>query len=87
MESHLSVTLNHELEIKIALTQICTDSHHMVLCWLRSNATCLMMFVTNHVDKIEELVGVANWHWISTKDNVADDETRDTQYVDISPGS
>ena len=45
------------------------------------------MFVVNRVGKIEELVGITNWRWLSTKDNVVDDATRDMQDIDLSPSS
>ena len=86
MGSHLTATLNRELDITIVSTIFWTDSS-TVLCWLWSNTIRFKMFVANWVGEIEELVGVTNWRWISSKDNVADDATRDTPNVDLSRNS
>ena len=58
-----------------------------VLCWFRSNVNRFKAFIANRVGKIEELVGIVNWQWLSTKDNVTDDAKWDTQDVDLSPSS
>ena len=86
MGSCLAATLKKEFDIKIASTQFWMESQ-MVLHWIRSNETRYKMFVANHIGEIEELVGVTDWHWVPTMDNVADDATLDTSDVDISPDS
>lgn len=49
-----------------------------VLHWLKENKRKYKTFVANRVGEILESTTPAQWNWVSTYHNVADDGTRDT---------
>jgi len=65
---------NHELVIDDLY--LWTDSR-TVLCWLRSENRQFKQFVGFRVGEILEQTDVCSWHWVPTKQNPADEATRD----------
>ncbi|XP_065094629.1 uncharacterized protein LOC135715158 [Ochlerotatus camptorhynchus] len=63
-----------------------TDSRD-VLCWLRSDHRRYSKFVGARVGEILESTEQAEWLWVPTKQNVADDGTKWQRTPDLSPSS
>jgi len=82
----LLATLKEELELKIDRVVYWTDSI-TVLRWLRSEARRFKTFVALRVGEILETTELEQWKWVPTKENVADELTRDLDPADLSPNS
>ncbi|XP_073960633.1 uncharacterized protein [Choristoneura fumiferana] len=50
-----------------------------VLAWLRADARSFKPFVAHRVAELEETTAGAEWRWVPSAHNVADDATRDLQ--------
>jgi hypothetical protein len=83
--ARLSSQIVKEIGVKISSTSFWTDSR-TVLCWINSTKS-LTSFVANRVGEILELTESTNWKWITTKENVADDATRDNNDINFSCNS
>lgn len=86
MGARMASTIKKELEIKITSQIFWTDSF-TVICWLRNDARRFKQFVSHRLGEILEETDVADWRWIPTKLNIADDATRDHLPTDLSENS
>ena len=82
LAARLAETIKGHHDIKIHSTIFWTDSK-TVLCWLRSDARNFKPFVSHRIGEILDLTDVSDWRWIPTKENVADDATRDLHPTDL----
>ena len=80
MATRLHKTLKEEHSIQLGDTIFWTDSR-TVLCWLNSDARKYKQFVGHRIGEILESTDVSQWRWIPTKQNVADEATRDQSPV------
>ena len=64
-----------ECEYKISRRYLWSDSS-TVLGWIRSEPRTRQVFVAHRLGEIAELTSVAEWHWVPSKENPADDATR-----------
>lgn len=86
MGVRLTDMIKQELELVIQDVIYWTDSS-TVLKWIRSDAKDFKHFVAHRLGEILELSDVSQWRWVPTKENVADDATRDNQKSDLSATS
>ena len=86
MASRLATFIKAELEISVREIHFWSDSM-TVIRWLRSDARNYKISVAHRVGEILELTDVADWHWIPTKENVADDATRYDKPAELSASS
>ena len=86
MASRIAQTVRMEHETTINKCHFWTDSK-TVLCWLHSDVHKFKMFVAHRIGEIEELTDLCDWHWVPSKENVADDATRNTYSTDFSAKS
>ncbi|GBP84844.1 hypothetical protein EVAR_69420_1 [Eumeta japonica] len=61
---------------RITNTTYWTDSK-TVLSWINADPRSFKPFVAHRLAEIEETSSAKNWRWVPSKDNVADDATRD----------
>src|SRR5665811_1508664 len=77
----------HEIhEIPIQEDFLWTDSR-IVMCWLKADGKQFLQFVSHRIGEIQEATDIADWHWISTKENVADEATKDNLDCDLHANS
>jgi len=86
MGTRLAATIIKEHDLKIDQTYFWTDSQ-TVLCWIKSDARKFKPFVSHRVGEILETSEVADWRWVPTAENVADDGTRDIKPAELNPRS
>lgn len=77
MGCRLAETAQQEHDIKPTLRIFWTDSR-TVLAWIRNGPQIYKPFVAHRIAEIHEHTKTNEWRWVPTKDNVADDATRDT---------
>lgn len=77
-----SITESHRM--KPAEKYYWTDSRDVV-CWLKSDHRRYNPFVASRVGEILESSDVAEWTWISTRTNVADEGTKWQRLPDFNP--
>ncbi|XP_045470536.1 uncharacterized protein LOC123677851 [Harmonia axyridis] len=70
-------TIREKHSIPISRQYFWTDSR-TVTSWLKSDPLKLKPFVSHRVDEILDISEENEWNWISTKENVADEGTRDS---------
>lgn len=75
MASRLAQTIKSELEIPIQQLFFWSDSK-CVLSWIRNDGKKFKQFVAHRVGEIQERTNVADWRWVSTDFNPADEATR-----------
>lgn len=73
--SRMSRTILEEHDVKPESTTYWTDSR-TVLTWLKTGSRSYRPFVAHRIAAIEENTTLADWRWVPTKLNVADDATR-----------
>ena len=86
MGSRLAHTIIEMHTLKISRKILWTDSQ-TVIKWIRSEARKYPPFVINRISEILDSTVVEEWRWVPTKQNVADDATRDTEHIDITSSS
>ncbi|XP_044755103.1 uncharacterized protein LOC123314055 [Coccinella septempunctata] len=74
--SRLAVTIKENHSLNIHKCFYWTDSK-TVAGWIKANPTIFKPFVAHRVSEIVENTDAREWNWISTKENVADDATRE----------
>ncbi|XP_044570176.1 uncharacterized protein LOC123257018 [Drosophila ananassae] len=84
--TRLMDTDRQDHSVAIAETVLWTDSK-TVLRWIGSTHWRYKQFVGNRVAEILESTKVAQWRWLLSPDNVADDATRAQRSVDLSEES
>ncbi|XP_044573987.1 uncharacterized protein LOC123258174 [Drosophila ananassae] len=84
--TRLMDTVRQDHSVAIAETVLWTDSK-TVLRWIGSTHRRYKQFVGNIVAEILESTKVAQWRWLPSADNVADDATRAQRSVDLSEES
>ncbi|XP_055589561.1 uncharacterized protein LOC129741797 [Uranotaenia lowii] len=73
--SRLAKSIEKGHSYKISRRFFWTDARD-VLCWLNSDHRRYSMFVANRVSELLEDTNVAEWKWVPTKLNVADEATK-----------
>ena len=72
--------------LKIYKKVLWADSQTVVK-WIRSEARKYRPFVINRISEILDSTAVEEWRRVPTKQNVAEDFTRDTEHIDITSSS
>lgn len=72
----LTHTIKKELDTPTNSTTYWTDSR-TVLAWIQSDPRAYKPFVAHRLAEIEDYSKQNEWRWVPTKDNVADDATRE----------
>ncbi|GBP02773.1 hypothetical protein EVAR_12751_1 [Eumeta japonica] len=72
----LAASVKREMNSRITNTTYWTDSK-TVLSWINADPRSFKPFVAHRLAEIEETSSAKNWRWVPSKDNVADDATRD----------
>lgn len=75
MGARLGHTLKNSLELNISNIFYWSDSK-TVLHWIRSEARRFKVFVSQRLGEIQELTNVADWRYVNTRENVADEATK-----------
>ena len=87
MGTRLASTVTSEHSLHITKKIFWTDSE-TVLKWIRSETRKYpSVFEANRVAEILDTTRVEDWRWIPTKENVADEATRDTEHLEIKSTS
>ncbi|XP_062704301.1 uncharacterized protein LOC134286665 [Aedes albopictus] len=84
--ARLAETVANSLSFKIDERIYWTDSRD-VLCWIRSDHRRYSQFVAFRVSELLETSTIANWRWIGSKDNIADDATKWQKHPDLESNS
>ncbi|XP_044573280.1 uncharacterized protein LOC123257600 [Drosophila ananassae] len=84
--TRLMDTVRQDHSVAIAETVLWTDSK-TVLRWIGSTHRRYKQFVGDRIAEILESTKVAQWRWLPSADNVADDATRAQRSVDLSEES
>ena len=84
MAVRLADTITKEHDYKINNIIFWSDSR-IVLSWIRSEAAKFKQFVAARVNEIHELSTTDNWRWVPTAENPADDATRLSSEVQLTP--
>ncbi|GBP90924.1 hypothetical protein EVAR_66268_1 [Eumeta japonica] len=74
--SRLAKTVTEEHDLKPERRVFWSDSR-TVLTWIRTGARSYKPFVAHRIAELEESTKKVEWKWVPTKENVADDATRD----------
>ncbi|XP_055604612.1 uncharacterized protein LOC129752852 [Uranotaenia lowii] len=75
MGARMIETLSETLELPISRKYLWSDSN-TVLAWLRSDSRRYHQFVTFRVGEILAKTSISEWHYVPSKQNVADDATK-----------
>ncbi|XP_055913262.1 uncharacterized protein LOC129946907 [Eupeodes corollae] len=75
--SRLANTIKSQHDRKFKKVLFWTDST-TVYHWIKSEAKRFKQFVANRLSEISDLTNIADWNWLPTNLNVADDATRMT---------
>ncbi|XP_067660546.1 uncharacterized protein [Haliotis asinina] len=84
--AQLADMLNRELTLPIERVTLWSDST-TVLSWLKSDSCRYKVFVGTRVAEIQTLTNVADWRYVNTKDNPADDLTRGKTLEELANSS
>ncbi|GBP08135.1 hypothetical protein EVAR_2927_1 [Eumeta japonica] len=74
--SRLAKTVTEEHDLRPERRVFWSDSR-TVLTWIRTGARSYKPFVAHRIAELEESTKKVEWKWVPTKENVADDVTRD----------
>ncbi|XP_058811014.1 uncharacterized protein LOC131675898 [Topomyia yanbarensis] len=80
----LTNAVQSALSLKVRRRFFYTDARD-ACCWLTSDHRRYSQFVAFRVSEILENTDVSEWHWISTKQNVADLGTKWKGFPDLNP--
>ncbi|XP_074034150.1 uncharacterized protein [Leptinotarsa decemlineata] len=75
MASRLAQVIRNELEFPIDEMFYWSDSS-CVLNWIRGDGRNYKPFVSHRIGEIQELTRIAEWRWVPTELNIADEATR-----------
>ncbi|XP_067674964.1 uncharacterized protein [Haliotis asinina] len=84
--AQLADMLNRELTLPIERVTLWSDST-TVLSWQKSDSCRYKVFVGTRVAEIQTLTNVADWRYVNTKDNPADDLTRGKTLEELANSS
>ncbi|XP_062702228.1 uncharacterized protein LOC134285471 [Aedes albopictus] len=84
--ARLAKTVSSSLSFKLDEKFFWTDARD-VLCWIRSDHRRYSQYVAFRVSDILETSEIANWRWVGTKDNVADEATKWQRLPDLESDS
>ncbi|XP_067654469.1 uncharacterized protein [Haliotis asinina] len=84
--AQLADMLNRELTLPIERVTLWSIST-TVLSWLKSDSCRYKVFVGTRVAEIQTLTNVADWRYVNTKDNPADDLTRGKTLEELANSS
>ncbi|XP_041983271.1 uncharacterized protein LOC121736254 [Aricia agestis] len=73
--SRLAESVKRESDYKITKSYYWSDSK-TVLAWIRSDPRTFKSFVAHRLAEIESTTTPADWRWVPSADNVADDATK-----------
>lgn len=82
--SRLATTIVAEHDIKPHRVILWSDSR-TVLCWVRAENRRFRQYAAQRVGEILEHTNAADWRWVPTKENVADDATRMSSTICYEP--
>ncbi|XP_055604679.1 uncharacterized protein LOC129752915 [Uranotaenia lowii] len=86
MGARMTETLSETLELPIERKYLWTDSL-TVLAWLRSDSRRYHQFVSYRVGEILAKTSICEWHYVPSKQNVADDATKWGNGPNFSPNN
>ncbi|XP_044751667.1 uncharacterized protein LOC123311663 [Coccinella septempunctata] len=75
MGARLGNYLKKEMNLNISSVFYWTDSR-TVLHWIRSEARRFKVFVAQRLGEIQDITNIAEWRYVCSKENVADDATK-----------
>ena len=81
--TRLMATILKEHSIKVSRT-ICWSDSTMVINWIGSESRRYKPFVAHRITEILETTSPADWRWLPTNINVADETTRMKSQIDFS---
>ncbi|XP_067658347.1 uncharacterized protein [Haliotis asinina] len=84
--AQLADMLNREHTLPIERVTLWSDLT-TVLSWLKSDSCRYKVFVGTRVAEIQTLTNVADWRYVNTKDNPADDHTRGQTLEELANSS
>ncbi|XP_062706189.1 uncharacterized protein LOC134287695 [Aedes albopictus] len=84
--ARLARTVSDALTIRISRQVFWSDSQD-VLCWIKSDHRRYSSFVAFRISEILELTEMADWRYVPTDLNVADDGTKWKGLPDLKPGA
>ncbi|XP_062714304.1 uncharacterized protein LOC134291053 [Aedes albopictus] len=84
--SRLAQTIIDSMSIQAGRRYFWTDSRD-VLCWINSDHRRFTQFVAHRVSELLDTTEAAEWRWVPTKENVADDATKWQGRPDLTAGS
>lgn len=84
--ARLAQTVSESMSTQASRRYFWTDSRD-VLCWINSDHRRFTQFVAHRVSELLDTTEAAEWHWVSTKDNVADDATKWQGRPDLTESS
>jgi hypothetical protein len=82
--TRLAASLTRGHRRTISRTVFWSDSK-TVLCWLRSDKGRFKQFVSFRVGEILESTDPSQWRWVPSKENVADEATREDKRAEFNP--
>ena len=84
--AELSHKITREYKIEFHEKILWTDSRN-VLWWIRSKSSDHLPFIANRLGVLDEWTTPESWRWIDGRSNPADEGTRATSSIDVSPTS
>ncbi|XP_062702149.1 uncharacterized protein LOC134285445 [Aedes albopictus] len=84
--ARLAKTITNSLSIPIKRHFYWTDSRN-VMCWIKADHRRYSQFVGFRISEISELTASDEWHWVQSKENVADMGTKWKSAPDLSATS
>ncbi|XP_055539757.1 uncharacterized protein LOC129726738 [Wyeomyia smithii] len=84
--TRLANTITNSLSFEVDERYFWTDSRN-VLCWIRSDQRRYSQHVAFRVSEILETSNIADWKYVSTKENVADEATKWSRRPELGSNS